>query len=256
MDQDVLTRLNEINAEMKDLGELMLKMRYEDFKGIFCEQLKRAVEDYSDKSIQPELCALAERSTCSLREQCMPALKRVVEEAVDALQRDDPGEALRILEELEAKVSGPHAPCRDGDCTAFALRLIAQAQTTVRLFESIRENVGPVPSAPASAESEEAPPSDEIARLIDPLAHPKRLDILRVLSAGDHGFAEISRAVGLRTGHLQFHLRPLVEAGYVQGRHRGHVYVLTARGRDVLSGLDRLVRQIGAKNNGGAGTEI
>jgi len=60
------------------------------------------------------------------------------------------------------------------------------------------------------------------------------LQILEDLSLRDRSFTDLSRELDMRTGHLQFHLRPLLDEGYVSKlRNRGD-YSLTPRGRAAL----------------------
>ena len=83
-----------------------------------------------------------------------------------------------------------------------------------------------------------------ISHMFAPLSHPARLQILQVLSLRDRAFTDLSRELDLRTGHLQFHMRPLLDEGYVSKlRNRGD-YSITPRGRTALDLADMFSKRL------------
>jgi ArsR family transcriptional regulator len=59
------------------------------------------------------------------------------------------------------------------------------------------------------------------ARICKVLAHPKRLQIIYALRAGERSFGELARELKLSYANLSQHLRILSEAGLVEVRHHG-----------------------------------
>ncbi len=246
MDQALLDRMDDLNVELKRLGQRMSDLRYEDFKRIFCDELARWIEDHSEVRVVTELDRMPERSSCHHRSDCPSQLKEMLREAMRAVQEDDPQEAWDILDRTELMIRGDASPCQDPRCTDLALRVLARAKDSMELFASLRSRMsssGTVAKSPGPGIRH--PPADTAA-LLTSLANPKRLEIMRVLESGDQSFSEISRAVGLRTGHLQFHLRPLLEADLVRFHGRGKTYSITARGREAMVGIDALMTRVSA----------
>lgn len=68
------------------------------------------------------------------------------------------------------------------------------------------------------------------------LSNPYRLSILKLLKINQRSFSELSEITGLRTGHLQFHLRTLMEKDLVKKEGRG-IYELNYKGSIALSHL-------------------
>jgi DNA-binding IclR family transcriptional regulator len=76
--------------------------------------------------------------------------------------------------------------------------------------------------------------------------------VLTVLQRGERSLSEIGRAVELRTGHLQFHLRALIGAGYVEQDRRKHLYRITERGNLALRWTEDVVHRLDALPDGGS----
>jgi|GEM_PF-2131256 len=254
MTQEMTARLNDLDQEIRNLGQVMLRLRYDDLKATFCEQMKKAVEDYSLLRLHPDVDLATAATRCPNREECGPRLRTVVTAAAKALREDRPDEAMSLLEETEELIRSDRTPCHDQGCTASAIIVLERARTAVELFEAMRERLS-LPSSPPSAPLRTSP--QEAAASLDPLSHPKRLEILELLARGERSFTEIGQAVGLKTGHLQFHLRPLLEHRLVEGKGRGRTYRLTVKGEQALAGVaDLMGRLRGVERKDGAGTEI
>jgi DNA-binding transcriptional ArsR family regulator len=72
-----------------------------------------------------------------------------------------------------------------------------------------------------------------VANVLEPLANPARLRILFATSAGKKGFSRLSQLTGLKGGHLIFHLRKLLDAGFIVQEDNKGDYLITQRGLDV-----------------------
>jgi len=68
------------------------------------------------------------------------------------------------------------------------------------------------------------------------LSNPHRLNLMMLLKEDEQSFSELSNQTGLRTGHLQFHLRTLMDRGLVDKEERG-IYCLNSRGHTALDYL-------------------
>jgi len=94
------------------------------------------------------------------------------------------------------------------------------------------------------AEAPEGVPAEEAERIISPLAHAERIRILQALRGGGKYAADLARITGLESGPLHFHLKILMDAGYIlQERERGR-YLITMPGRIALKLVEYLYRQL------------
>jgi DNA-binding IclR family transcriptional regulator len=80
--------------------------------------------------------------------------------------------------------------------------------------------------------------------LIGPLSNAIRVSVLLELKAREGGLTELSRRMGMQKGHLQFHVKILNEADYVDIDRRTRLYTLTPRGEMALRGLEELVKNL------------
>jgi DNA-binding IclR family transcriptional regulator len=64
------------------------------------------------------------------------------------------------------------------------------------------------------------------------------------LVAEDESLATLSRTLGLKKGHLQFHLNVLAASGLIIYDRKSHLYAITGKGGRALDGLTRLVADL------------
>jgi predicted transcriptional regulator len=77
-----------------------------------------------------------------------------------------------------------------------------------------------------------------------PLVSAKRIDILLHLAAEDESLATLSRTLGLKKGHLQFHLNVLATSGLIIYDRKSHLYAITDKGTRALDGLSVLIADL------------
>jgi DNA-binding transcriptional ArsR family regulator len=75
---------------------------------------------------------------------------------------------------------------------------------------------------------------EEICSLLAPLSHVTRLKILKKLGKGGENYARLERKIGVKGGHLQFHLNNLIQAGYVTQEKPQGKYLITRKGLTAL----------------------
>jgi DNA-binding transcriptional ArsR family regulator len=75
---------------------------------------------------------------------------------------------------------------------------------------------------------------EEICNLLAPLSHATRLKILKNLGKGGKNYAQLERQIGVKGGHLQFHLNNLIQAGYVTQEKPQGKYLITIKGLKAL----------------------
>jgi DNA-binding HxlR family transcriptional regulator len=116
----------------------------------------------------------------------------------------------------------------------------------LQVYESLAERFGPgLEEKMGAVERPSQFTAEEAESVLDPLANAWRIKVLSALRRGDHGLTELGRTLDLKTGHLQFHLRALMEAGFVALDRRKHRYSLTDRGAVALSCAEDMVSKLG-----------
>ncbi|MCG7845012.1 MAG: winged helix-turn-helix domain-containing protein, partial [Methanomassiliicoccales archaeon] len=152
--------------------------------------------------------------------------------------------AMLQLEELGALMelmigSGPGA-----DRLRMLLDAVNNTRQQMALMETLRSKVGR-PMLRRSCESVfGGMEPEEVEALLSPLSSAVRLKILAMLYTSSRNFTEISKELDMKKGHLQFHLRKLVKAGYVRIDPRTHLYSIEERAFLIMEGLSKLFSQI------------
>lgn len=83
--------------------------------------------------------------------------------------------------------------------------------------------------------------------VIDPLANPQRLEIMKLLMEQPQSYSMLSQRTGLKGGNLLFHVQKLLASGMiVQNQERGD-YSSTDKGNKVLRYLTLITLEIGTE---------
>ncbi|OPY27070.1 MAG: Helix-turn-helix domain protein [Methanomassiliicoccales archaeon PtaU1.Bin030] len=243
-EEQMLQEIRSLRSEMDMLGDQMLSIRYEDIRCVFIEQMRLAMGEEGRRSFRSEATHLRSSSVCQNKDRCLSLLSDGMESAADRFIAGDAQGAERMIDELERMASGERSPCMDGTCSKEAVETLHRVKTILSIYQNLAERLGhrvadgipPRPSPEVSAE--------DAGAVLAPLANAWRIKVLRVLRSGERSLTDLGRSVSLRTGHLQFHLRALIEAGYVKADRRRHLYSITARGSTALRGAEDLASQL------------
>lgn len=247
--QDMLEEIRSLRNEIGSLGDHMVRLRYADIRSVFLEQMRAAISETSRKAFRDDASELSAGSRCEHKDACLKKLGEVVGQASDRVMEDDLAAAGKVLDDAERMITSECSSCQDQECSRSASEAIRRVHAVLLAYEGLVERLGAPPGEgllPLEAEA-----SPELAEaLLDPLANAWRLKVLSALRRGDRSLTELGRAVDLRTGHLQFHLRKLLDAGYVDRYRRGRGYRLTERGAAALQWTEDIARQLGPTGKG------
>ena len=64
------------------------------------------------------------------------------------------------------------------------------------------------------------------------------------LSNDDETLTGLSNGLGLKKGHLQFHIDSLLRAKYIKYDRKSHLYSITARGAIALDEIKKLIERL------------
>jgi DNA-binding HxlR family transcriptional regulator len=249
--QDMMEEIRSLRSEMGTLGDQIVRLRYADIKSAFLEQIRVAVGEEGRKTFRSDAPTITATSQCEHKSMCMTKLEEAVDKASDRFMRDDVDGARKILDSLEDLISGECSSCRDDECSRSATETIRRVRAVLQVYDGLAGRLGPAEAALPAASRETISP-EQAAGLLDPLANAWRIKVMTSLRRGEQSLSELGRAVELRTGHLQFHLRALIEAGYVEQDRRKHLYRITERGMVALQWTEDIVNRLGPRPAAGA----
>lgn len=252
----VLTKLDELRKSMEAFNQSLDRVRYDEFKTAFYEQIQGIFARHGDTLLESGMETMSEFSSCNCKRECMMDMVRLRDETLGAFRRDDLTGALLVLEAEESRLTGEGSPCTDRRCSRYTLDTIHQIKALFSISDNLkfRNYIQPEtsftklspgrPLTRSGRERKERTPT-EIANALTPLSNPWRVEILKLLSLHDRSFSEMSKALDLKTGHLQFHLRVLQKSGLIKNNSRRRVYSISVKGSAALDGVQALVERLG-----------
>lgn len=234
MQQDILDRLEALQKELDELGHTISESRSEALRQQVLDDLRALLGEYNREILEAEIERLRPTSSCKKREACFGLIRDALGEARAAYEKgDDSGARAALANLVDAKAM---AHCQDDACSAKADHLVEETARMIDLSSRLGN------SLPPQARSDL--PDEKVGEALVPLAHSARISILSALSPGSLAFSDMSQKVGLRTGHLQFHLKTLIKAGLVEKEGRRGHYRMTEKGRKALAGSRRLAAEM------------
>lgn len=262
-DEALLVKLEEIRKSMESFNLALVRVRYDDYKGALYEQISAIFGDNSDSLFDSGLRRIRDSSACPNKQECVQRMDTVRGETMAAFQREDIGGAIMTLEDAEADMTREGTLCRDEGCSRSALEMIHQVKVLLNISDNLMFRNYIQPETGFTRLSSEgrffsdhrrtvAPEisSLEASEALVPLSSPIRLDILKLLVHEERTFTEMSRSLGLKTGHLQFHLKVLKEGGLIRSNRRRRMYSITSKGLTAMEGLQTFVTSLSSKRRG------
>jgi len=242
---ELVRSIDELKAEINGLGNAVLGVRYEDFKKVVLAQIQYVITDYYHQFLTSNLDRIDCVSTCPNRKDCRNELNGIFQGISVSLLKDDFDTPMQELERAESMIAGLHSPCQSRDCHRLQLGMVRDVRALITFVQKMFDRVnGPSPKGRSVIE-DHLKDLDGASKMIAPLSHSTRLRILQVLSVRDRAFTDLSRDLEMRTGHLQFHIRPLLDEGYVSKvKNRGD-YAITLRGRAALDMVGLFSQKLG-----------
>lgn len=83
---------------------------------------------------------------------------------------------------------------------------------------------------------------EQINSLITPLSNVIRLKLLKNLSKGGKYYSQLEHLLGIRAGHLLFHIERLKEVDYIVQEEKK--YMITLKGRKIMAFLSVLRKEV------------
>jgi DNA-binding transcriptional ArsR family regulator len=224
-------QLDVLRSEVRALGSSVAGIKREDFARAYAEQIRSILLERIDR-------ALAEMVDAGGREEARSRLVEMVDRSVASYQVGSKEQALSVLDEFQEEIVNGTAPFNDRRYSRLAQDLIRQIRSYLELEKIVNKPTQSVlgdPRAPTATKEVLSPVAAEKA--LAPLASSWRMNILMLLSMDSRSLAELSKELGMKTGHLQFHLKTLEKGGYVRKDRKGGKYRISLQGVTALDGL-------------------
>ncbi len=241
---EIRKQLDDLRGEVRALNDSFINLRQDDLRAAMAEQIGPVLVEKVDRFFS-ETGAQGGEERQAL-ERCRNALMTFLNESLVLFRRNGKDALTGFLDESEENITGPASACAQAGCSSFATDLVGQLRSYMDTYDHLSRPIPPEVQRPgrplAPVERALSPPLVE--EVLAPLANAWRINILMMLSKESATLAELSKALGLKKGHLQFHLKALVGPAYVAYDRRTHLYALTSKGRTALSGLASLIGDI------------
>lgn len=235
--EDIYRQLDSLRREIRSLDRSIGFLKQEELREVYGDQVRTVLEDR------------IERHFSGREGQGKDRCSALVSETVDAFQKEGKDRALEVLGRFEPECGGHASAEGPEEDDGFAIDLIARLKgyldTSDRVFRADdAEAEGERARHAEAARVRLSPAAAE--RFLAPLSNARRIELLKKLMAEDLSLAELSRSTGLQKGHLQFHLRALLDSRYIIHDRKSRLYSITAQGRTALEAVARLVAELTA----------
>jgi DNA-binding transcriptional ArsR family regulator len=172
-------------------------------------------------------------------------LNDLVEKVVASFQKHGSETASRLLDEFEGALPSKTISFGESRQSIFIAELVKQ----MRDYFAVSDSVSQPAKSQAVTEGFLAIKDVHVSpalveRTLGPLANAWRIDILLRLNKESDSLAGLSKALGLKKGHLQFHLNTLLDSGYIQYERKSHLYSIKSSGSIALDEIARLIHRL------------
>lgn len=245
---EVKEQLESLRSEVQDMGRALHQLRSQDVIWVFGEQIRPVLEEKVRRYFN-QMRKMSNDISASDLAKAENMLIDLVHEVVSCYQNMGRDKALVLLAERNAKIV-----LNDETDVNMALEgILPEIEEQIRLYFDVSlELDGQLRFATNRATDITAVPEAvrpiDVERALSSLGNAIRFELMISLRKRNMGLTELSRLLGLQKGHLQFHIKSLVESGFIKMDTRTRQYSLTRKGGAALAGTEELVRKIGSIN--------
>lgn len=236
---EIREQIEALRQEVRGLSNSIFNLRQDDMRKVFGDQIKPIL---TERTIRHYSRVLND----STKEEGMTRerLLDIVDRSVTIFQNEGRQKALEFIEEIR-RAQNRGATDEEGT-NRFEFQILAQIREYLELSDTIFNRTvsdGPINQVGNGPVKELLSP-DEVERLLAPLANARRVQVLRALSRESNSLAELCRGLDLQKGHLQFHLKALLDVDYIRFERKSRLYSISPRGTRVLDGISQILEDI------------
>ena len=241
---DIKEQIEALRQEVLGLSTSILNLRQDDMRMVFGDQSKSAL---NDRIVRHYAHAQMGRSTERerLSEQKLLGL---VDRTVTIFQQHGKQRALNYLD--KHRQEWPAHSENEGGADRFESEMTAQLRDYLLLSDTVIHQTAPEGSSldPMGTYLENRTLSPDAAeRLLAPMSNAKRVQVMLILSRESSNLAELCRELDLQKGHLQFHIKALLDVEYIRFDRKSRLYSITPRGKKVMNGVAKIVESLSSE---------
>lgn len=236
---DLLRRIEELRQGLDALGRSVTSLRRDEMDQAFHEQIGTSYLENNRETLRELMAGWRVRPSKALLD-----ISGLYDRAMERYELNDLDGAIRSLDEVREVVAGSSSPEISAEMRDQLLSVLDRSRQQMALLETLRFHTGR-PGVRRSCDSAYAGLEPEkLEAMLSPLSNTVRLKILALLYTSSRSFTEIMSELQMQKGHLQFHLRKLVDSGYVVVDRRTHLYSLGEKGLMAVDGLGQLFSRL------------
>ena len=239
---DIKEQIEALRNEVRGLSTSILNLRQDDMRKVFGDQFKPVLNDRIARHYSH-----AQKGRPTDRER-IPERKllELVDRTVTIFQQHGKQRALNYVDEFQRNVPA-NAPDNAAGADRFESELIAQLRDYLLLSEMIFHQTVPEGSSldPMGTYLENKTLSPEAAeRLLAPMSNARRVQVMLILARESSSLAELCKELDLQKGHLQFHLKALLDVEYIRFDRKSRLYSITPRGTKIMDGVAKIIESL------------
>ncbi|TFG14271.1 MAG: ArsR family transcriptional regulator [Promethearchaeota archaeon] len=245
--QSIENKFDFLSKKMSILQDLVLRMKTE---------IDLLSKGKTEKEGFAQITSLTEKNlnnflnkrphSCKALDQCTTLIERSAFKVLNTYVNKGPNNAIKLLKKYKDLTDNYYQTgyCSDNQCLVNAsnvfgdlLKIMESSdhytlEKTKNLFKKIKDiNL---------AEGKEK----QECELLIPLSNEFRIKLLKILGKRDTYYSQLERELGKKGGPFKFHLKKLIDAGYVKKNNESGLYQITTKGLKVLNFLNELRQDI------------
>lgn len=239
--------LKELEENFTAYSERLLTVRMDDFKRAVIGEVNQALTDHGNELLSSAPARMEGFAFCMTRDQCRHHVESVIADSLMAFQKTGPEAAMEILGELRDKLTDSSTACTSKECSEYLLKVLTEAESAFSMASRIQSRMSRIATPPAEADILTDPYT---MQAMAALSNPHRVSLMNFMRSGEKAFSEMTDHSGLKAGHLQFHLRNLMELGLMDKTNRRGTYTITAEGLAALDAMQEFGNRISTVRGG------
>lgn len=238
-ENELLRKIEELRQGLDSLGRSVTSLRRDQMDQAFHEQIGTSYLENNREALRELIQGWQGRPSKALTD-----LSDLYDRAMERYEINDLDGAIRSLDEVREVAALLSDRELDAERKAEMLSVLDRSRQQMALMETLRFHTGR-PGVRRSCDSAYAGLEPEkLETMLSPLSNAVRLKILALLYTSSRSFTEILLELQMQKGHLQFHLRKLVDSGYVNVDRRTHLYSLGEKGLMAVDGLGQIFSRL------------
>ena len=238
MDQgenELLQRIEELRQGLDALGRSVTTLRKDEMDRAFHEQIGASYLENNRDAVRAVLLASQAPPLPVLNE-----ISDLYDVAIERYESNDLEGSLSTLDRVRDLAASSSEEGMGADLKMVLLPVLDRSREQMAMLETLRFHTGR-PGMRRSCDSAYGGIEPErLEDMLSPLSNAIRLKILALLYTDSRSFTEMGSELQIQKGHLQFHVRKLVDAGYIKVDRRTHLYSIEKKGLLAVEGLGQL----------------